>query len=182
VVITKHISKGEFVQDNADVLCIADLSTVWVDIIVYADNLDSVHVGQRATVKADANHLTAEGVITYVGPIVGEKSRTARARIVVDNPQGKWRPGMFVSVRLVKEEADVPVAVKSEAIQQLDRFGPAVFVRYGDFFEVRPVELGRADSDTVEVVKGLFPGEKYASARSFLIKSELGKGGLSHTH
>lgn len=182
VVITKHISKGEFVKDNRDVLCIADLSTVWVDIIVYADNLDSVHVGQRATVKTDATDLTAEGVVSYVGPLVGEKSRTARARVVIDNSHGKWRPGMFVTVRLVKEEASVPVAVKTEAIQQLERFGHSVFVRYGDFFEVRPVELGRADSTNVEVVKGLSPGEKYASALSFVIKSELGKRGLSHAH
>ncbi len=182
VVITKHISKGEFVQDNADVLCIADLSTVWVDIIVYADNLDAVHVGQRATVRVDANHLTAVGTVSYVGPVVGEKSRTARARVVLDNSHGKWRPGMFVTVRLIKEEASVPVAVKRGAVQKLDQFGDSVFVRYGDFFEVRPVELGRGDSTNVEVLKGLSPGEKYASARSFVIKSELGKGGLSHSH
>lgn len=182
LVITKHMSSGEWVEEKADILCIADLGTVWVDITIYAENLDAVHIGQKVLVKSDATDLTADGVVSYVGPIVGEKSRTAKARVVIANPHGKWRPGMFVSVKLIKEEAKVPVAVRPEAIQTLERFGDAVFVRYGDHFEVRPVTLGRADQDHVEVVKGLSPGEKYASAKSFLIKSELAKGGLSHTH
>lgn len=182
VVITKHMSTGQFVQDNANILGIADLSSVWVDITVYADNLNAVRSGQRVTVTSDSTGLTASGVISYVGPLVGEKSRTAKARLVIENPDGKWRPGMFVTVKLVKEETQVPVAVKTEAVQTLERFGPSVFVRYGDYYEVRPVELGRSDSHHVEVQKGLSPGEKYASARSFIIKSEMGKEGLSHTH
>ncbi len=182
VVITKHMSPGEWVEEKADILRIADLSTVWVDITVYADNLDAVRVGQKVSVKSDATDLTAEGIVSYIVPLVGEKSRTAKARVVIDNPHGKWRPGMFVSVRLIKEETEVPVAVRPEAVQSLERFGDAVFVRYGDHFEVRPIILGRGDSEFVEVVKGLSPGEKYASAKSFLIKSELAKGGLSHAH
>ncbi|MFH1112277.1 MAG: efflux RND transporter periplasmic adaptor subunit [Pseudomonadota bacterium] len=182
VVITKHMSTGEWVEEKADILGIADLSTVWVDITVYADNLHAVRVGQEVTVKSDAGGLTADGAVSYIAPLVGEKSRTAKARVVIDNNHGKWRPGMFVSVRLIKEETEVPVAVKPEAIQTLERFGDAVFVRYGDYFEVRPIALGRRDSEHVEVVNGLSEGEKYAAAKSFLIKSEIGKSGLSHSH
>lgn len=182
IVITKHVSQGQWVEEKADILRIADLSTVWVDITVYPDDLDSVRVGQKATVKFGSTDLTADGVVSYVGPLVGEKSRTAKARIVIDNPHGRWRPGMFVSVQLVKDETAVPVVVKPEAVQTLERFGDAIFFRYGNHFEVRPVTLGRADSEHVEVVKGLSPGEKYASTNSFLIKAELAKSGLSHTH
>jgi len=182
VVITKHVSQGEWVEEKADILRIADLSTVWVDIIVYSDNLDTVRVGQKVTVRFGSTDLAADGVVSYVGPLVGEKSRTAKARVVIANLHGRWRPGMFVSVQIVKEETVVPVVVRPEAIQNLERFGDAVFFRHGDHFEVRPITLGRADSEHVEVLKGLSPGEKYASTNSFLIKAELAKGGLSHTH
>jgi membrane fusion protein, heavy metal efflux system len=182
VVINKQISQGEWVEEKADLMRIADLSTVWVDITIYADYLDSVRVGQKATVRSDSTDLTTTGVVSYVGPLVGEKSRTAKARIVISNTHGRWRPGMFVTVKVVKEETVVPVAVRPEAIQTLERFGDAVFVRYGEQFEVRPITIGRADSEYVEVLKGLSQGEKYASTKSFLIKAELAKGGLSHTH
>jgi cobalt-zinc-cadmium efflux system membrane fusion protein len=182
VVIEKHMSKGEWVDDKADILCVADLATVWVDITVYANDLDAVRLGQHVTVKSDSTDLQASGKVSYVGPLVGEESRTAKARVVIDNRKGRWRPGMFVSVQLIREEKQVPVAVKAEAIQTLDRFGPSVFVRHGNQFEARPVELGRTDSRHVEVLKGLASGEQYASAKSFILKSELGKAGISHAH
>jgi cobalt-zinc-cadmium efflux system membrane fusion protein len=58
-----------------------------------------------------------------------------------------------------------------------------VFGRYDQYFEVRPLELGRSDGEMVEVLKGLaLPGEKYAGGNSFAIKAELGKAGASHDH
>ena len=78
-------------------------------------------------------------------------------------------------------EADVPVAVPLDAIQTY-RDWKVVFGRYGEFFEVRPVELGRSDGKWVEVVKGLAPGTQYAAANSFVLKADLGKAGASHDH
>jgi len=89
---------------------------------------------------------------------------------------------MFVTARLVREEDTVPIAVRKEALQTLDRFGTVVFVQHGDQFEPRPVELGRSDGQNVEVVAGLSSGEKYVAKKSFVLKSELGTAGLSHTH
>ena len=57
-----------------------------------------------------------------------------------------------------------------------------VFGRYDQYFEVRPLELGRNDGEMVEVLKGLTSGEQYASGNSFAIKAELGKAGASHDH
>jgi cobalt-zinc-cadmium efflux system membrane fusion protein len=182
VVITKHMSKGEWVDEKAEILCIADLSTVWVDIIVYADHLDAVQLGQKVVVRSDATKREASGVVSYVGPLVGSQSRTTRARVVIDNPDGKWRPGMFVTVKLMQETGLVPVAVRTDAVQTLDHLGSVVFVRYGDQFEARPVQLGRSDLRNIEIRTGLEQGEKYAAANSFILKSQLGTEGLSHSH
>ncbi len=76
---------------------------------------------------------------------------------------------------------DVPVAVRKDAIQTLGDWS-VVFVRHGGRFEPRPLQLGRRNGEFVEVVEGLSTGEQYACRNSFLLKSQLGIGGLSHSH
>lgn len=181
IIVEKHLSLGESVKEDANIFFIADLSTVWAEMTIYAKDLNTVKVGQKATVKAAAFESQSSGTVSYVGALVGEQTRTAKARIVLPNPKGIWRPGLPVNIELVADEAEVPVAVSAEAIQSV-RDWTAVFGRYGDFFEARPVELGRSDGKLVEVIKGLSAGERYAAKNSFLIKADLGKSGASHDH
>jgi membrane fusion protein, heavy metal efflux system len=55
-------------------------------------------------------------------------------------------------------------------------------VKYGDWFEARPLELGRTDGHWVEILSGLKPGDQYASTNSFAVKAEIGKLGATHDH
>ena len=57
-----------------------------------------------------------------------------------------------------------------------------MFFRFGDWFEARPLELGRTDGTWVEVLSGLKPGDRYAATNSFAIKAEIGKLGATHDH
>ena len=180
-IVEKHITPGESVKADATVFVIADLSTVWAEMTIYAKDLNAVKVGQAATVKATAFESASTGTVSYVGSLVGEQTRTAMARIVLPNPDGVWRPGLPVNVELTAGEVEVPVAVSQEALQTV-RDWTAVFGRYGEVFEARPVDLGRSDGRFVEVVGGLHAGEHYAAKNSFLIKAELGKAGASHDH
>jgi len=180
-IVEKHITPGEAVKADATVFVIADLSTVWAEMTIYAKDLNAVKVGQAAIVKATAFESASTGTVSYVGSLVGEQTRTAMARIVLPNPDGVWRPGLPVNVELTAGEVEVPVAVSQEALQTV-RDGTVVFGRYGEVFEARPVDLGRSDGRFVEVVGGLHAGEHYAAKNSFLIKAELGKAGASHDH
>src|SRR3990170_3227323 len=181
IIIEKHISVGESVKKDADIFVLADLSNVWVEVTVYARDLNVVKIGQTVTVKSEALGLKADGTLTYLGPLVGEQTRTAQGRIVVQNTEGHWRPGLFVTVEIVQEEVPVSVAVPVDAIQTY-RDWSVVFVQYGDLFEVRPLELGRNDGKWVEVLHGLSPGERYVSRNSFILKADLGKAGATHDH
>ena len=181
VVVEKHISLGESVKEDANIFFIADLSTVWAEATIYAKDLNTVKVGQKATVKAAAFESRSTGTVSYVGALVGEQTRTAKARVVLPNPQGTWRPGLPVNIELTSGEIEVPVAVSAEAIQSV-RDWTVVFGRYGEYFEARPLELGRSDGKFTEVIKGLNAGEQYAAKNSFLIKADLGKAGASHDH
>ncbi len=181
VVIEKHISIGESVKEDADVFVLADLSTVWVGVTVYAKDLKIVKVGQNVTVRSKVLGLEVNGTLTYIGPLVGEETRTARGIVVVQNPEGQWRPGIFVTIEIVQEEVLVPVAIPVDAIQTLGDKS-VVFVQYGNQFEARPLELGRSDGQWMEVLLGLLPGEKYVAHNSFILKAELGKAGATHEH
>ena len=78
VVVEKHLSLGEAVQDDANVFVIADLSTVWAEMTIQAKDLNSVRVGQKAVVKATAFDSESSGVVAYVGSLVGEQTRPRR--------------------------------------------------------------------------------------------------------
>ncbi len=181
VVIEKHLTLGESVKDDASIFTIADLSTVWAEMTIYPKDLDSVKLGQNVTVRATGLETAATGRVSYVGALIGEQSRSAKARVTLQNPNRSWRPGLFVAVELVQSEARVAVAVEAEAIQTY-RDWKAVFVRFGDLFEARPVELGRSDGQRVEVISGVPAGTEYAATGSFVLKADLGKSGASHDH
>jgi len=110
MVVEKHIALGEAVKEDASIFTVSDLSSVWAEIIVPAKDLNTVRVGEPAIVKATAFDSKAEGKVSYVGALLGQETRTARARVTLPNPQMAWRPGLFVNVEVQSGEADVPVA------------------------------------------------------------------------
>ena len=180
-VIKKHMSPGEFVREGEDVYVIADLSAVWVDLNVYRQDFARVKIGQRVILDAGEGLQKAESKIAYVSPFGAPNTQTMLARAELPNPSGEWRPGLFVSAEVIVDEVTAPLAVKASAIQTF-RDWKVVFIRVGDFFEVRPVELGRRDGEWVEVLSGLAAGQRYAAENSFVLKAELGKAGASHDH
>lgn len=86
-VIEKHVTLGEFVRDDGDLFVVADIATVWVNISVYARFLTDVKPGQKVRITSPGVRATARGKIDYVGPIVGESTRTGVARMVLSNPE-----------------------------------------------------------------------------------------------
>ena len=181
LITAKAIAQGQTLKEDAAIFTIADVSTVWAQITVYAKDLDVLKLGEKAIVRATAIDVEGEGTISYISTLIGPQTRSATARVVLDNPDGQWRPGMFVTAELVTEEIEVPVAVSVDAIQTLQDWS-VVFGRYGQYFEARPLKLGRSDGRLVEVLHGFSAGEQYAAGNSFAIKAELGKAGASHDH
>jgi cobalt-zinc-cadmium efflux system membrane fusion protein len=180
-VVEKHMTLGESVKEDSSVFTISDLNSVWAEFAVGPRDLDVVRVGQRVVVSSTASRTRAQGVISYVGALLGEQTRTARARVTLSNPQGAWRPGLFVTVSVLGGEQPVPLAVPVEAIQDIENQA-MVFRAVPGGFQAVPVRPGRSDGRTVEILQGLQPGEKVATANAFVLKAELGKGGTEHTH
>jgi cobalt-zinc-cadmium efflux system membrane fusion protein len=180
-VIEKHITIGEAVKKDDNIYVLADLSDVWGKITIPSKDLQSVKEGQRVSVKSEKTGLKANGVLAHIHAAMDEKTQSVTGKVVIPNKEKKWRPGQFIAVEIVKEESHLPVAVSSEAIQTF-RDWSVVFVKYGNLFEVRPLELGRNNGQWVEILEGLAPGEKYAAHNSFVLKAEVGKEGATHDH
>lgn len=148
---------------------------------VPATQLDQVRVGAEVMVKAAAFESSATGKVSYVGSLLGEQTRAAKARIVLPNPKGAWRPGLVVNVDVVSDNVDVPVTIANDAIQSING-KPTVFVRDGETLVAQPVKTGRSDGKRTEVTEGLKAGQPYAAAGSFIVKSELEKASAGHEH
>ena len=182
VVVEKHLSVGEAVQDSTAVFTISDLRSVWAEMKVAASDLPFVRVGEKATVHATAFESKATGTVAYVGALIGQETRTAPARITLDNPDGIWRPGLFVNVDLTASSQKAAVTVASAAIQKIDGDKPVVFVPVDGGFRTQALKLGKTDGQNTEVLQGLSTGQRYVKDGSFVLKSELGKATAEHVH
>ncbi len=174
-VISRKISLGAFVKNEDTIFTIADLSTVWVDLSVFQQDFERLQIGQEAAIHPGSQSEVIEGKIAYISPFGAEGTQTMLARCVLPNPKGRLRPGLFVTAEVATGETDAPVTVKLAALQTW-KDKPVVFVEDGDAFAAREVELGVRDSESVEILSGLLPGDKYVSENSFILKAELGKG------
>lgn len=182
VVVEKHLSIGEAVQDTTAVFTISDLRSVWAEMKVAASDLPHVRVGEKALVQATAFDSQASGTVAYVGALIGQETRTAPARITLDNPEGIWRPGLFVNVDVMSASSNAAVTVLSSAIQKIEGEQRVVFVPVPGGFKAQAVKLGKANAQVTEVLQGLSAGQSYVAQGSFVLKSEMGKATAEHVH
>jgi membrane fusion protein, heavy metal efflux system len=173
-VIEKHLTVGELLKDDTETFLVADLSAVWVHLTITLSDLPLVRTGQHVTITAGATMPAATGTISYLGPLVSEETRTALARVVLPNPDGRWRPGLFVTATVAIGDTVVPLLIPKAALQTLDG-QPSVFVQTSEGFEPHPVTPGQSNETHVEITAGLQQGESYAITQTFLLKAELGK-------
>jgi cobalt-zinc-cadmium efflux system membrane fusion protein len=180
-VVKRHISLGEKLGGDSPVFVVADLRQVWANFTVYQKDLARVAEGDKVLVKATHHNLRAWGSVDYVSPILDESTRSATARVVLDNAKGQWRPGMFVTGLVSGGRKAAKVLIPDSAIQMVDG-KTVVFLRYEDGFELRPIKTGHRQGGQVEVLAGLEAGQRYVVKGAFTIKAELAKGSFGDGH
>jgi multidrug efflux pump subunit AcrA (membrane-fusion protein) len=174
VVTHLMVRKGMEVGANDNLYTIADLSRVWVYADVYEYELPWVREGQNAIV--DLSYLPGrsfEGVVTYVYPFLDPKSRTARARVELDNPDMILKPDMFANVTIETETRHGVLAVPEEAVIRSGRRSLAIVALGEGRFSPRDVVLGiNSGGGWIEVQDGLAEGDSVVTSGQFLIDSE----------
>ena len=181
-IIEMHMTQGELIGNEAHAFTIANLEKVWATFNIYQKDLGKIKVGQKALVSVGSRDIEEVGTISYVSPIVDEKTRTATARVILNNQSGKWLPGMFVTAKVYVSEKKYPVVVEKDAIQTLDE-QLVVFVKDDDGgFKPHVVKTGNENDDNIEIVSGLNAGDQYVSKNSFILKAEILKESFGGGH
>jgi membrane fusion protein, copper/silver efflux system len=151
---------------------IADLSHLWVLADVYETDLPAVRVGMPA--ELGLSYLpgrTWRGLVTYIAPVVEEKTRTIKVRVEVDNADGQLKPEMFADVALRTALGEGLVVPESALLKTGER--TLAFVDHGDGgLEPREVRVGAKVAEGVQVLVGLAEGERVVTAANFLLDSE----------
>lgn len=174
VVTHLGVRTGMEVGVNDDLYTIADLSRVWVYADVYEYELAWIAEGQHGVVELSYLPGAAlEGVVTYIYPYLDPKTRTARVRLELDNPDGVLKPDMFANVSIEAETRENVLAVPEEAVIRSGRRNLIVVALGDGRFQPRDVSLGLDTGDGwLEVRDGLRESEQVVTSGQFLIDSE----------
>jgi cobalt-zinc-cadmium efflux system membrane fusion protein len=178
-VLELHAVTGEQVEIGSQLVLFGDTRTLWVWVDLYESHLAQVsRVGAQGGLPAAVSVRAYQGEIfpgrvDFIGRTMDEATRTVKARVTLENPEGKLRPGMFARVRLEVGEDRHALAVPAAAVLS-DEGRDFVFVQHEDDFYVRrPVKQGRRSEEFAEILSGLEPGQTIVVEGAFLLKSDV---------
>jgi cobalt-zinc-cadmium efflux system membrane fusion protein len=180
--------QGRVVSANDELFTVARLESLWLFLQVFEKDLPAVMEGAAVTLTCESHpDHRFTGTVDFVGQVLDPHSRTVQARVVIENPDGKLKPGMFVYASIDAGNEDghqaTRLAIPVSAVAKVDGRDVVFVQTAGRTFELRPVVLGEATEDWVEIRSGLTEGEMIAVEGAFTLKSEILKGGLEeHDH
>ena len=181
VVLARNASVGSVASEGSALFEIADLSSLWVDLHIFGADAQHIRPGVPVKVTRMSDGVTFETTLERVLPGTATASQSTVARATLANVDGLWRPGSAVKARITVERQPAALVVPISALQSF-RDGDVVYIRVGDTYEVRPVELGKRDALQVEILSGLKAGDAVVIEQSYLIKADIEKSGASHDH
>ena len=172
IVLEKHVVQGQRITAGMQLYRLADLTEVWVEGDVFEQDLQFVRAGAQAHIEVSAypgEHVM--GRVSFIYPVVDERTRTNRVRVTVANPGTRLKPGMFATMFFDAEIGNV-VAVPVQAVVQTGERS-LVFHRHADgSLHPHEVVLGARAGDLVQVLAGLEEGVEIVASANFLVDAE----------
>lgn len=178
-VIDRHANPGE-TTDRRSLFTIVDTSSVWAELAVFPSDRARVQVGAPVTVRTAIGDISIDGEIALLSPVAGA-NQSVTARVRLENSEGLFAAGMYLTGEIEIAQYEVPLAVKRSGLQTFRDF-TVVYALIGDEYEVRMLDLGRQDATWVEVLGGLDIGTTYVTTNSYVVKADIEKSGASHDH
>jgi cobalt-zinc-cadmium efflux system membrane fusion protein len=179
-VITERSANAGEQTAGRRLFTIVDTSAVWANLSVFLGDRSRVRVGAPVTVTSTLGGPAVKDSISHLN-MLADVNQAVTARVVLDNSDGVWALGTYVTAEVQVAETEVPLAVKRSALQSFRDF-TVVYAQFGDEYEVRMLELGRQNGEWVEVLGGLKPGTRYVTEGSYVLKADVEKSGASHDH
>ncbi len=165
--------EGIAVRPGMELLHIADLSTLWLDVQVYEDQFPWLNVGSPASISLTYfPGETFRGRVRYIEPQVSEKTRTLGLTLEVPNPGERLRAGMYATVEFTPIVAKGALTVPSRAVIRTGERDVVVVALGEGRFEARDVQLGAHGEGLVQVKEGLRDGDRVVTSAQFFFDSE----------
>ena len=165
--------EGMAVRPGMELFHIADLSTLWLSVEIFEDQLPWLEIGSEAEIEL--SYFPGElfrGRVRFVEPQLNEETRTVGLRIEVPNPRGRLRAGMYATVRFEPVAAADAVTVPSIALIRTGERNLVIVAEGGGRFTPREVAVGAQGDRYVQILSGLAPGERIVTSAQFLLDSE----------
>ncbi|MDP6685195.1 MAG: efflux RND transporter periplasmic adaptor subunit [Candidatus Marinimicrobia bacterium] len=174
VVIAMHFTKGETARKQDHYFEVADLSEVWAILSVYQKYLAQLQIGQITNILLSSGTKSVSGKISYISPTLDKDTRTASARVILENTDSQFKPGQFITGQIVINKSNCKVLIPKTALETVNEH-TVVFVYDGHIFEPSVLTLGKENQSHVEVLSGLNIGQQYVKENGFILKAQLGR-------
>lgn len=176
VVTEKKVVNGQPVSAGEMLYSIADLSQVWIDVQLREADAAAVRIGSIAYLSFAASPgLELTGRVTYVYPTLDSVARAVRARIVLPNPAGALKPGMYATVRIATPTRSVLAVPASAVVRTGER--ELVFIELANgSLAPREIRTGITAGGYTEILSGISSGQRIVTSAQFLVDSESNLG------
>ncbi len=166
------VREGFYVQPGDTLMSIGSIERVWVEAQVDVRQLDDVHAGQAVSMRLDARRDESfSGRVDRIEPTVDPVNRTARLRVIMDNPEERLKPNMLVHLTL-HTHASERLVVPREAVIRTAKSNRVVRALDDGAFLSTAVQTGAYFDDWVEILSGLDAGDAVVVSAQFLLDSE----------
>lgn len=184
-IVRRGVTLGETVSagdaGSQTLFTIADDSVVWADIGVYKQDISRIKNQALVVLKSDDGEVLAESTVAFILPIINETSRTATARVILDNPEGSLRPGQFVTADISVGQSQPVLRIPLASVQTVEN-KTSVFVPVDGGFTPKSVTVGSESGGYVEIRSGLRAGDRFVSEGAFTLKAQLEKDAFGDGH
>ena len=165
--------EGMAVTPGMEAYHIADITSLWLSVEVFEDQVVWIRPGIEAEVAFTYfPGETIRGTVEFIEPEMSEQTRTLTVKIAVPNPEGRLRKGMFATVIFDPVLVRGALTVPTESVLRTGRRNVVIVALGGGRFEPREVELGQTSEGLAEVRSGLSAGDEVVTSSQFLLDSE----------
>ena len=179
VVMEKMVVAGQGIMPGMKLYRLANLSIVWIEGEVFEQDLALIHVGAPVRVGLVAYPgQTFAGRVSFVWPVVEEQSRAGRVRVVLANPRGLIKPGMYATLLFDAALGRELLSLPADAVVQTGDRNLVFVVGADGALEPREVALGGRAEGRIQILHGVAEGERVVASANFLVDAEsrLGSG------
>src|SRR5690606_31056690 len=173
-VTEKLVEQGDYIKQGQPLLKIANLNTVWANFDVYENQIEQFKKGQEVKIITNAYpNKQFKGKVDFIDPILNTKTRTVDLRVVLNNKEAIFKPGMFVTAAIEssKTNANEVIMIPSSAVLWTGERS-VVYLKANPnepVFELKEVALGNKIGDNYEVLEGLFTGNEIVTNGTFTV-------------